>query len=59
MVKLWDTPITEERKNWTKQYLKKKLLEKHEVELTQRAAKALTTRDRTMERMVTANGLKM
>lgn len=60
LVKVRDTPITEERKNWTKQYLEKKLREKHEGKLTQRAAEALTTRDRTMERMVTAKGrLKM
>ena len=59
VVKVWDTPITEERKNWTEQYLEKKLRGKHEGGLTQRAAEALATRDRTMERMVTAKGLKM
>ena len=59
VVKVWDTPITEERKNWTTQYFEKKLWEKHEGQLTQGAAVALTQRDRNMERMVDAKGLKM
>ena len=59
VVEVWETPITEERKNWTKQYLEKKLREKHDVKLTQGAAEALVTMDRKMERMVKDNGLKM
>ena len=58
-VKVWDTPITEERKNWTTQYLEEKLREKHKGRLTQEAAVALTKGDRNVERMVDKHGMKM
>ena len=59
--KVWDTPITGERKDWTTQYLaiEEKLREKHEGRLTQEAAVALTKRDRNVEKMVGKHGLKM
>ena len=61
VVKVWDTPITEERKNWMVQYLKERLRKKHRGQLTQEAAcaVALMKRDRNVERMVGKHRLKM
>ena len=57
--KVWGTPITQERKQWVTQHLEGKLLKKHNGRLTQEAAVALATRDRRVERMVTANEQEM
>ena len=59
MKKVWDTPITQERKDWATQYLEKKLTEKHEGRLTQEAAVALTKKDSNVERIVGKHKLKM
>ena len=34
VVEVWGTPITEERKNWTTEYLEKRLQKKHDGKLT-------------------------
>ena len=52
MVEVWEAPITEERKKWTTDYLEKRLKKEHEGQLTQKAAEALATRDRNLQRMV-------
>ena len=59
MVEEWDEPITEEWKQWTMDYLEKRLQTKHEGRLTQRTGEALPMRDRNVQRMAQRERLAM
>ena len=55
----WDEPISQEAMEWVSQHLKAKLLTKHGGRLTQKAAVALTLKDRKLQRCVNSKGLQM
>ena len=55
----WDEPISQVAEQWFSQRLEEKLLQDHGGRLTQKAAVALTIKDRHMQRYVNANGLQM
>ena len=55
----WAEPISQEAMEWVSQHLKAKLLTKHGGRLTQKAAVALTLKDRKLQRYVNSEGLQM
>ena len=55
----WAEPISEEAKQWFSQHLEEKLRLYHGGRLTQKAAVALTIKDRLMQRYVISEGLQM
>ena len=55
----WDEPISQEAMEWASQHLEAKLLAKHGGRLTQKAAVALTLKDRKLQRYVNSKGLQM